>query len=57
MAVTFQEAVEAAKAKFPANDWALLTSGEQTAAVYREMRRLDAEAVRVVEGELKRRSA
>jgi hypothetical protein len=57
MTVTFLEVVEAAMATFPSDDWIKLTPAQQNAAVYREMRRLDAEEARLAERELKRRSA
>ncbi len=37
-------AVEAAKADYPKGIWEQLSPGERTAAVYREIRRMDAES-------------
>jgi hypothetical protein len=38
-----QRAVEAAQRRYPDSDWLSLRPEERTAAVYRELRRLDAE--------------
>jgi response regulator RpfG family c-di-GMP phosphodiesterase len=45
MVATLQEAVEAAQDRYGSAEWCLLTPKQQTAAVYREMRRIDAERV------------
>jgi hypothetical protein len=41
-----QRAVDAAQQHYSASDWSSLRPQERTAAVYREMRRLDAEAAK-----------
>jgi hypothetical protein len=39
----FKRAFDAARAKYSSTDWLNLQSSEQTKAIYRELRRLDAE--------------
>ncbi len=46
--VTFQQAYEAAVARFAPEDWADLRPDLRINAIYEEMRRLDAEAAAVV---------
>jgi hypothetical protein len=46
--VTFQQAYEAATARFAPQDWADLRPDLRINAIYEEMRRLDAEAAAVV---------
>ena len=46
--VTFQQAYEAAAARFAPEDWANLSPDLRINVIYEEMRRLDAEAVGVV---------
>ena len=46
--VTFQQAYEAAAARFAPEDWANLSPDLRITVIYEEMRRLDAEAVGVV---------
>lgn len=45
MAATFREAFEAARAGYSGEEWAALGAARQAAAVYHEMRRIDAEDV------------
>ena len=47
----FRQAIEAAKRLFPEGIWVRLSPGEQTAAIYREMRRIDAERAASSESE------
>ncbi len=42
---TVEQAVAAARARHPDGEWERLSPQERTEAIYREMRRLDAEAV------------
>jgi DNA-binding SARP family transcriptional activator len=44
MAVTFQQAYEAAIKKYLWQDWLGFDPSQQTAAIYEEMRRMDEEA-------------
>ena len=46
--VTFQQAYEAAAARFAPEDWADLRPDLRIKAIYEEMRRLDAEAAGVM---------
>jgi hypothetical protein len=56
--VTFQQAYEAAAARFAPEDWAHLRPDLRIKAIYEEMRRLDAEAARVkVDAHLDERKA
>jgi hypothetical protein len=41
MAVTLQEAIAAARHRWSGDEWLLMSPGEQTREIYREMRRLD----------------
>jgi len=41
MAATLQEAISAARLSCPGDEWVLMSPGEQTRVIYREMRRLD----------------
>jgi hypothetical protein len=43
--VSFRSAYESARDLFSGTEWDTLTSGQQVAAIYSEMRRLDAAAV------------
>jgi hypothetical protein len=45
MSATFAESLESAVTKCGTDNWLQLKPAEQAAAIYREMRRLDAEAV------------
>ncbi len=45
VAVTFQQAFESVILRYSPETWQMLTPREHTAAIYREMRRMDAEAV------------
>ena len=47
--VTFQQAYEAAAARFAPEDWADLSPDLRIKAIYEEMRRLDAEAAGVMD--------
>ena len=42
---TVEQAVAAARARHPDGEWERLSPSERTEAIYREMRRIDAEAV------------
>jgi hypothetical protein len=42
----FQVAAARATASFPANVWSSLSPAEQSAAIYRELRKLDVESVK-----------
>jgi hypothetical protein len=43
MAVSFSQALEAARNQYAAEAWARLTPAEQVAAIYKHMRRLERE--------------
>lgn len=49
MAVTFQQAFEVAMRRCSPEEWRMLSSGEQTTAIYREMRRMDIEADQLIQ--------
>jgi hypothetical protein len=43
----FQIAAARAASSYPADVWLMLSPSEQTAAIYRELRKLDAESIKV----------